>query len=335
MLTLFSFILVFGLLVFFHEFGHFIFAKLNDIKVHEFALGMGPKLLSYKGKETEYSIRILPIGGYVKMEGEDGASEDIRSFSKKSPLQRISVIAAGPIMNIILAILLFMIIGFSIGVPINVINEVTENYPAYKAGIQPGDKIIKINDNKINSWDDIVKNVSQSSTDVLKITLIRDGKKMSLDVKPIFDKKANKKLIGISPVFSKSIFASFKFSVERVALITKGIGNFLLNLVKGKASSKEIVGPIGMVHFVGEAARISIFSLMSLAALISINLAILNLLPFPALDGGRLVFIIIELILGKPIDPEKEGFVHFIGFIILLGLMVFVIYKDITRFNLF
>ncbi|RKD27748.1 regulator of sigma E protease [Caminicella sporogenes DSM 14501] len=335
MLTLFSFILVFGLLVFFHEFGHFIFAKLNDIKVHEFALGMGPKLLSYKGKETEYSIRILPIGGYVKMEGEDGASEDIRSFSKKSPLQRISVIAAGPIMNIILAILLFMIIGFSIGVPINVINEVTENYPAYKAGIQPGDKIIKINDNKINSWDDIVKNVSQSSTDVLKITLIRDGKKMSLDVKPIFDKKTNKKLIGISPVFSKSIFASFKFSVERVVLITKGIGNFLLNLVKGKASSKEIVGPIGMVHFVGEAARISIFSLMSLAALISINLAILNLLPFPALDGGRLVFIIIELILGKPIDPEKEGFVHFIGFIILLGLMVFVIYKDITRFNLF
>jgi len=269
------------------------------------------------------------------MEGEDEASNDSRSFNKKSPLQRISVIAAGPIMNIVLAIILFMIIALNIGTPITKIQDVTDNSPAQSAGILPGDKIISIDNKKIDTWEDIVKVVGESKKETLQIELSRNNEKLNLEVKPIVDKNTNKRLIGITPVFTKSVGASFKFSIERVSLIVKGIGDFLSKLIKGQASSEEVVGPIGMVHFVGEAARIGILSLLSLAAVISINLAILNILPFPALDGGRLLFIFAELITGKPIDPEKEGFIHFVGFVVLISLMIFVLYKDISKFNIF
>lgn len=332
--TFISFILVFGLLVFFHEFGHFAFAKLNDIKVHEFALGMGPQILKFKGKETQYSIRLFPIGGFVKMEGEDEASNDIRSFNKKTPLQRFSVIVAGPLMNIFLALLLFMIIGMSLGLPVNIIDEITPASPAEASGLKPGDKIIEIDDNRINNWEDVIESVSNSKKDILSMKILRNSNTLSFQVKPLFDNEANRKLIGISPEFKKSVSQSFIFAYDRVLLVMRGITDFLSSLVRGEASTEEVVGPIGMVHYVGEAAKTSIYSLLSLAAVISINLAIINILPFPALDGGRLIFIAIEIIKGKPINPEKEGFVHFVGFVVLIILMVFVIYKDIIRFNL-
>lgn len=334
MYTFISFVFVFGLLVFFHEFGHFALAKLNNIKVHQFALGMGPKILSYKGRETEYSLRILPIGGYVKMEGEDEASDDERSFSKKTPLQRISVLAAGPIMNIVLAIILLTIISFNIGNPVNIIDEITKNSPAEKVGLKSGDEIIQIGSTDINSWEDIIKAIGESKEEILKIEVIRNDENLSFDVKPEFDKEANRKLIGITPLLKKSFIGSIKTSVENVFLVMGRIFDTLIGLIKGKTSGADFVGPIGMVHYVGEAARISIFSLLSLAAVISINLAILNILPFPALDGGRIIFAIIELIKGKPIDPNKEGFVHLVGFVILIIIMVLVIYKDIIRFNI-
>lgn len=334
MYTFISFVFVFGLLVFFHEFGHFALAKLNNIKVHQFALGMGPKILSYKGRETEYSLRILPIGGYVKMEGEDEASDDERSFSKKTPLQRISVLAAGPIMNIVLAIILLTIISFNIGNPVNIIDEITKNSPAEKVGLKSGDEIIQIGSTDINSWEDIIKAIGESKEEILKIEVIRNGENLSFDVKPEFDKEANRKLIGITPLLKKSFIGSIKTSVENVFLVMSKIFDTLLGLIQGETSGADFVGPIGMVHYVGEAARISIFSLLSLAAVISINLAILNILPFPALDGGRIIFAIIELIKGKPIDPNKEGFVHLVGFVILIIIMVLVIYKDIIRFNI-
>ncbi len=335
MLTFISFIFVFGLLVFFHEFGHFSLAKLNGIKVHEFALGMGPKLLKYKSKETEYSIRILPIGGFVKMEGEDEDSKEEGSFSTKSPLQRISVIAAGPLMNILLAIILFFVIAINIGLPVNVISQVTEDSPADLAGLKPGDKIVRVNNNKIENWDQLVQSISQSNTEDLEIVTVRNNDEQTIIIKPIIDEQTNNRIIGIAPQFDKSFKSAMEFSTQRVAAIAKGITGFLVSLIKGKASAGEVVGPIGMVHFVGEAAKISIYSLLSLAAIISVNLAIINILPFPALDGGRLIFILIELVKGSPIDPEKEGFVHFVGFVVLLALMVFVIYKDIMRFNIF
>lgn len=334
MYTIISFVFVFGLLVFFHEFGHFALAKLNNIKVHQFALGMGPKLLSYQGKETEYSIRVLPIGGYVKMEGEDEASDDERSFSCKTPLQRISVLAAGPIMNIVLAIILLTIIAFSFGMPVNIIDKVTKDSPAEMVGLKSGDKIIKINETDIDSWEDIVNTIGESKDDSLNIKVVRNGETLSFDVAPKLDKETNRYLIGISPAMKKSVIKSVKSSVENVFLVMKQIFGFLFSFIRGEGSTEDVVGPIGMFHYVGEAARISIYSLLSLAAVISINLAILNILPFPALDGGRIIFAIIELIKGSPIDPEKEGFVHMIGFVVLIILMVLVVYKDIIRFNL-
>lgn len=334
MQTFISFVFVFGMLVFFHEFGHFAVAKLNGIKVHQFALGMGPKLVSYQGKETEYSIRILPIGGYVKMEGEDEASDHIGSFSSKTPLQRISVLAAGPIMNIVLAIVLFTIISMNFGTPVNVIDKISENSPAQISGLQSGDEIVKINDVNISSWEDIVQVIGSSEDEVLSIKVIRGGAAQTIDVKPKFDEETNRKLIGISPVLKKSVFTSVKSSIKSVFLVVSQIVDFLFKFIRGNASSEGVVGPIGMVQYVGEAARISIYSLLSLAAIISINLAILNILPFPALDGGRIIFALIELIKGKPIDPNKEGFVHLVGFVILMILMVLVLYKDIVKLNI-
>ncbi|MCG8542531.1 MAG: RIP metalloprotease RseP [Clostridia bacterium] len=335
MQTFISFIFVFGLLVFFHEFGHFALAKLNNIKVHKFALGMGPKLISFNGKETEYSIRILPIGGFVKMEGEDEASDDSRSFSSKTPLQRISVLAAGPIMNIVLAILLITIISFNIGIPVNIIDKVSENSPAEISGLKSGDEIVKINDTDIEAWQDIVDVISVSQEDILTIGVLRNGEAFTYDVRPEFNEENNRKLIGISPVLQKSLGASIRASIDNVILIINQIFKFLFDLIQGKASTEGVVGPIGMVHYVGEAAKISISSLLYLAAIISINLAILNILPFPALDGGRIIFALIELIKGSPINPEKEGFVHMIGFVILISLMVLVLVKDIMKFNPF
>ncbi|WP_432665017.1 RIP metalloprotease RseP [Wukongibacter baidiensis] len=335
MQTFISFIFVFGLLVFFHEFGHFALAKLNNIKVHQFALGMGPKLISYQGKETEYSIRVLPLGGYVKMEGEDESSNDARSFSKKSPLQRISVLAAGPIMNIILAILLLTIVVSAMGMPVNIINEVTENSPAQLAGLKSGDEIVKINDNDITSWSDVVETISKSQSEVITIEVIRNGGKLSFDIKPMVDEATKRRMIGISPAIEKSLASSIVVSTKGVFYGIKQIFVVLSQLIRGELSAgAQVVGPIGMVHFIGEAARSSIYDLLASAANISISLAILNILPFPALDGGRIIFAIIELIKGSPIDPEKEGFVHMIGFVVLMILMVVVLVKDIIKFNI-
>ncbi|MCT4564097.1 MAG: RIP metalloprotease RseP [Maledivibacter sp.] len=333
-ISIISFIFVFGLLVFFHEFGHFAVAKLNNIKVHKFALGMGPKLLSYQGRETEYSLRILPIGGYVHMEGEDEVSDDERSFSSKTPLQRMAVLAAGPIMNIVLAVILLTIIAFNFGAPVNTIDKITEDSPAEIVGLKAGDEIIKINEVDINSWDDIVETIGENEDRILKVNVLRNGEKLSFDITPKLDKKTNRYLIGITPAMEKSVIKSVKSAVGNVFLVMKQIFEFLFNFLRGQGSAEDVVGPIGMFHYVGEAASISIFSLLSLAAVISINLAIINILPFPALDGGRIIFAIIEMIKGSPVDPEKEGFVHMIGFVVLIALMVLVVYKDIIRFNL-
>lgn len=326
-------LLVFGILVIFHEFGHFSVAKLSGIKVHEFAIGMGPKILKLKDKETDYTIRLFPIGGFVRMEGEDEASTDKGSFSAKPLLTRMLVIVAGPLMNFVLAILLFVVIFYSIGFATTTISELTPGYPAEQAGLKPGDKIIAINNAQIDTWDELSNNISGRDADEsLKITVLRDNKEKDLNIKPVFDEETNRAVIGISPAYEKSFIKSFTVSIDRVVFVTKQMFEFFGQLFGGKASAEDVVGPVGIIHLVGEAAKTNIYNVISLAALISINLGMVNLLPIPALDGGRLIFLIIEGIIGKPIDPEKEGFIHFTGFVLLLGLMIFIIYKDIIRF---
>lgn len=327
--------IVFGLLVVFHELGHFAVAKLVGIKVHEFAIGMGPRIFKIKKRETEYSLRILPIGGYVKMEGEDEASSDAGSFNNKPVWARMAVLIAGPFMNFVLAILLFAMIFYSLGFPTTIISQVTSGFPAEQAGLQSGDQITSINGDAIKSWDQIVKRINENRDEELSITLLREGIEKKFQITPVISKETNQAIIGIAPVMEKSVIQSITVSVDRMFFIIGGMMEFLGKLFGGKASTEDVVGPVGIIHLVGEAAKTSIYNVMSLAGLISINLGIVNLIPIPALDGGRLLFILFEGISGRPIDPEKEGFIHLIGFVLLMVLMLFIAYKDIIRFDLF
>ncbi|MEJ8554441.1 RIP metalloprotease RseP [Tepidibacter sp. Z1-5] len=323
-------LIVFGILVLFHEFGHFIVAKKAGVKIHEFAIGMGPKIYSYKGDETEYALRVLPIGGYVRMEGEDEESSDPRSFNNKTIFQKISIIFAGPLMNFILAILLFTLMFMYKGVPGTTIENTIDNLPAQQVGIKQGDKILKINDSSIKNWDDIRKTVSNSSTNTIKIQVQRDNNVLEYDITP--KDENGKKKIGIEPKYEKNkIISSFKYAVDQTFFILGQMIDFLGKAITGNVSKDEVAGPVGIINVVGKAADAGIINVIFLGGVISINLGLFNLLPIPALDGGRIIFLLIELIRGKKMNPEREGSIHFIGFVALMLLMVFTIYNDVSR----
>lgn len=325
-------ILVFGMLVFIHELGHFAVAKFVGIKVHEFAIGMGPKLIKFNKGETSYYIRALPLGGYVRMEGEDEKSDDLRSFNNKSILSRISVIFAGPLMNFILAIILFTFIFYSVGVPSTTIQEVMEESPAQTSGIQEGDIIYSINGEQMNSWQDITESISSSSKESLDIVVLRDNERLEKKVIPTIDEDSGQVLIGISPTIKKSIGDSIKNGFTIIYTITSDIFSFLRDLITGQtAAAGEVMGPVGIINLVGQVSRAGWIDVANLTAVLSINLGLMNLLPIPALDGGRIVFLFIEMLRGKPLDAEKEGMIHLIGFALLITLMLFVTYKDIIR----
>ena len=330
LLTIISFIFVFGIIVFAHELGHFATAKINGIKVHEFALGMGPTLLKKQGAETLYSLRIFPIGGYVKMEGEDEASDDPRSFSNKKPIQRLIILAAGAIMNFVLAYLLLLIIMFSIGAPSNIIGDLVPDMPAKEAGLLAEDRIVSINGKAIDSWNLVIESINASGGEALTIEVDREGAGlMSVIVTPL-EKAEGGYQIGIQTKFEKQIDQAFVMANKQFATFFTDIFKFFTSIGKSEVEA-ELVGPVGLVSIIGEVSRQGIMNLLLLAAYISINLGIVNLLPFPALDGGRIIFVLIEMVMGKPIDREKEGYVHFVGFAILMALMVFLIFKDISR----
>lgn len=329
MLTAISFIFVFGMIVFAHELGHFTTAKLSGVKVLEFALGMGPSILKKQGKETLYSLRLFPIGGYVKMEGEDEASEDPRSFSSKKPLPRLIILAAGAIMNFILAYVLLVIIMFGMGAPSNSIGAIIEGYPAEASGLQADDKIISINNTEIKNWDQVIDSINGSNGQTLSIVILRDGQEMTFDIVPQA-REGGGYQVGIQTKFVKQIDQAFINAGKQFGTFFTDIFKFFGQLGSGKVEG-EVVGPVGLVSIIGEASKTGLMNLLFLAAYISINLGIVNLLPFPALDGGRIIFVLIELIKGKPINREKEGYVHLVGFAILMALMVFLVFKDIQR----
>lgn len=327
-------LIVFGFLVFFHELGHFLVAKLSGIKVLEFSIGFGPKIFKFDSQETSYSLGLLPLGGYVKMEGEDEESKDPRGFSNKPPLTRIGVIAAGPIMNLLLAILLMSIIGFYSGTASTKIT-VIPGEPAAIAGIKNGDRIYAIDKNKISSWEEIITMIGQKPGEEILVTVVRDDHLLDFKVKSSSEPDTNRGVIGIKTVVIKhSISQSLKSGIKTTFLLLKLTFQGLVLMILGRAKP-EVLGPVGLVHIVGEAAKVGVLNVLYLAALISINLGFFNLLPIPALDGSRIVFLGVELIRGRPIEPEKEGMIHFIGFTLLMILMVFILFKDVSRLNLF
>lgn len=318
------------MLIFFHELGHFIVAKLSDIKVNEFSLGLGPQLISMKLKETHYSIRLLPFGGYVKMEGEDTDTSDPRAFNNKSALVRLGVILAGPLMNFILAILLLGIIGFYSGVPTRQVT-VTPGEPAEISGIQDNDIIHAIDGRKVGHWEEIVEIISGRHNEKISVTVIRDGKYIDYDVTTTVEPKTQRGIIGIKSVMQKhSVLESIKYGYKKTVLILKLILVGIYQVLTGKVKA-DVVGPVGLAHIVGEAANIGVYQVLYIAAVISANLGLFNLFPIPALDGGRGIFLVFELLRGKPVEPEKEGLIHFIGFALLMFLMILILFKDLRE----
>ena len=327
--TLISFIFVFGIIVFAHELGHFATAKWSGIKIHEFSLGMGPAILKKQGKETLYSLRAFPIGGYVKMEGEDEASDDPRSFSNKKPWQRLIILAAGATMNFILAYVLLVIIMFSVGAPSNTIADIVADMPASEAGIMADDKIVAIDGKTISSWEEVTSSINKSEGKPLVIEVLRDGQKETFNITPTL-REDGSYAIGIQTKVLKQVDKAFGMAGDQFKYFFTSIFEFFASIGK-KDVAGELVGPVGLVNIVGEVSKTGLINLLNLAAYISINLGIVNLLPFPALDGGRIIFVIIEMVMGKPVNREKEGYVHFIGFALLMALMVFLVFKDISR----
>jgi regulator of sigma E protease len=330
LLTLITAILVFTALVVIHEFGHFIFARMAGIKVEEFAVGMGPKIWGYKPKETLYSVRAFPIGGFCKMLGEDESNQDPRAFNNKPVWRRILVIVFGPIMNLVLAIMIFSLVF----IPIPVIKQVPADTPAAKAGITAGDRVVEIEGTQISEWDQIKPIINENVGREITIKLENKGKERSVSLTPVTQAGVQGGIIGIAPAYGYKGFSIIN-GIKAASTVTNQMVEYLGKIFVGKASPEEVVGPVGIIYYMSDAAKTGLLAVLSLTAVLSLNLFIVNLLPLPALDGGRLIFLIIEGVRRRPVDPQKEGFVHFVGFVLLMILSAIIIYRDVIKFNVF
>lgn len=325
-------ILIFCVLIFVHEFGHFAAAKACGIKVNEFAIGMGPAFFKKQKGETQYSLRIFPIGGFCAMEGEDEDSEDERAFNNKPAWQRAIVLAAGAFMNLVTAVVLMIIIACWSGQATTVIDKVLDDSPAYEAGIQAGDEITAVDGKKTDSWNDILTAIGGKKDGAVEITLLRDGSELSITAAAEYDEESGRAKIGIKPEIRHNVIAGFGTGVKNTGRMTVMMYDTIRQLITGDVSVKELSGPVGIVYAVNDTAKAGVIYVVYLSALLSLNLAIMNMLPLPALDGGRLLFLLIRKITGKRVTDEMEGRIHFIGIVLLMLLMVFVTWNDIVKF---
>lgn len=323
-------LIMFMVIITLHELGHFIGAKASNIKVNEFSIGMGPAVLKKQKGETQYSLRALPIGGYVSMEGEDEESSDKRSFGNASPLARFITIFAGPFMNFVLAFVILLFVIGNRGIAKPVIGSFSENSPAQKAGMQVNDRIIKIDDEKINTFMDASRLISSSKGKELLVTYERNGVENTVKIKPV--EREGAYIIGFAPYISKSFSDVIAGAFNTCVYFTRLIWDSLKGLISGAFGLKDLSGPIGIIGNMGAYIEGGVYSLLNFAALISVNLGFFNLLPIPALDGSKLLFIIIEAIRRKPLNKKFEGYITAAGFILLLGLMLIVSIKDIFSF---
>ena len=329
-MTIIYALLIICVLIFFHELGHFMAAKACGVKVNEFAIGMGPKVLKKQKGETLYSVRAFPLGGFCAMEGEDEDSQDERAFNRKSVWKKAIIIVAGAAMNLIIAIILMIAVNYMNGVPTTTISQVEENSPAYTAGIQKGDKILSINDKKINSWDDVQAVKNAVNTRELNIKVQR--KDTELNIKTTLKENDRNKIIGIVPVSEKNIVKAIANGPSATWNMAKSMYSGLYSLITGKVSAKELSGPVGIVSLINKGISRGFATVLYLTSLISLNLAIINMLPLPALDGGRLLMVIIRRLTGKAISSKVEGVIHAVGLGLLLLLTIYVTWNDIVRF---
>lgn len=416
--TFISIVVIFGLLVFIHELGHLIFAKRAGILCREFAIGFGPKLFSFKKSETVYTIRLLPLGGFVRMAGEDPEVIEIkpgyqiglvfdhnskvkdiivnnkskhpeaqvvtvekidmehelfidalndenelkryqvnpkadyiyneqrtqiapynRQFNSKTIPQRALAIFAGPFMNFALAAVLLMIFALVQGIPVDepVIGDVISDGAAMEAGLIKGDVVLEIDGQPLETWGDLTSRIQASANEQLMFKIERDGKFAQVPIVPKERVGLNEEasgFIGVTQQTKFSLIDSVIFGFNQTWDYTKLIIESLGMLITGQFTLDHLSGPVGIYNYTGQAASMGILVLIQWAAILSVNLGIINLLPLPALDGGRLIFIGLEAVRGKPIDPQKEGLVHFVGFALLMLLMLVVTWNDINKFFL-
>jgi len=348
--NIFALVIVLGVLIFFHELGHFLVARLLGVGVETFSLGFGPKMFGKKIGITDYRISAIPLGGYVKMVGEQPDADldpaDIPlSFTHKHVFKRILIVAAGPFFNILLALIIFygifQISGMLILKPS--IGEVKEDTPAYRAGLKAGDMVVSIDGAKISSWEDMAKMITTSNGKTLSISVLRDNSMPVVDVTPepqifknIFNEDMERYVIGVTAsgdfftqdlnVF-QALSQSFKQTYQITALTIKGV----VKLFQGTVSPKTLGGPIMIAQMAGQEAREGAINLIFFIALISINLAILNFLPIPVLDGGHLLFFFIEAVTGRPVSIKIREIAQQAGIFVLILLMIYVFYNDIAR----
>ncbi|PTL39626.1 RIP metalloprotease RseP [Alkalicoccus saliphilus] len=414
--TLLAVIVIFGLLVFIHEWGHLIVAKKAGILCREFAIGFGPKLFSFVRNETLYTIRLLPLGGFVRMAGEDpelvqikpgyeigllfteegkvsrmiinnkskhpdckviqvekvdmekdlfiqGYTEDTeelvtyeldrraeyvydekptqiapydRQFGSKTVGQRAAAIFAGPFMNFVLAVFVLIIYAAVAGLPVNesVIGDVTDDGPAVEAGLESGDRITSIDGEEVATWEDMTEIIQENPNENMEFEIARGNETFNLEMTPEereVPEAENVGVIGVMAPTERSISGALAFgftqTYEYTALIIEALGL----LITGEFSLDALAGPVGIYEYTGEVAAMGFLVLLQWTAILSVNLGIINLLPLPALDGGRLMFIGLEAVRGKPVDPQKEGMVHLIGFALLMLLVLAVTWNDINR----
>ena len=334
MTTVVLMVLLFVLLIFPHELGHFIAAKLCDVKVNEFAFGMGPALLKKQGKETLYSIRAIPIGGYCSMEGEDteDSGDDPRAFNNKKWWQKIIILVAGAGMNIFIAFLCLTIMAGIGGAVTNTLSEVTAGGPAELAGIMAGDKIIAIEEVETPGWYEVIEELDANMEEgkPVHVTVQRKGEVLDFDVIPQKVEDGSYK-IGIVAGLSHNPGLAIKNGAQSTVGLTKSLFGALKDLIGSKDALNQVSGPIGMVQVVSETKSYGGLYYLYLLAVISLNLAIFNLLPLPALDGGRIIFVFIRLITGKAISDTVEARVHAVGMTLLIVFAVVVAGNDILR----
>ncbi|MEW6661212.1 MAG: RIP metalloprotease RseP [Bacillota bacterium] len=334
MTTALAAILIFGLLITTHELGHFLVAKLVGIRVHEFSIGMGPVILSGRRGETLYSLRLLPIGGFNRMAGmESGDLEDPRGFNTRSISQRMAVIASGSLMNFLLAIILFIFVFMGIGIPSNTttIGGLLPGRPAEKAGFHVGDRITAINGQSVNSWGQLVEIIHKNPGQKLEVKVERNQQTLLIQVVPELEPQNKVGLIGIEQTWVKlGLFSSIILGTKQALAVATLIISSLVKMISGQVPA-EVAGPVGIVQMAGEAARLGLASVLNFAGLLSLNLGIINLFPIPSLDGSRLLFLGIEGVRGRPVDPEKENSIHLIGFAVLIFIMLVITYQDLLR----
>lgn len=336
-------VLVFGFLVFIHEGGHFLFARLFGVKVNEFSLGMGPKLVSKVSKKsgTAYSVRLLPVGGFVSMAGEDEESDDADAFCNKPVWQRIIITAAGAVVNIIAGIIAMAVIIISTGdlsgTEIEYFGEFVSDEVLYTStaeqGLMVGDRIIRVGDKKVHIDEDMKYEIQMNGDSPIDVTVERDGEIVVLEDVTFSTVTERGIVFGLADFAtmpeSMTVESVFRHTVWSSISMMRSIWASFRGLVSGEYGLDMVSGPVGISSQMAQVAERSYSDFAALAVLVSINLGIMNLLPLPALDGGRLAFMFIELIFRRPVNRNVEGYIHFGGIVVLMTIMLFVTFKDI------